>query len=73
VPLRYSSHARTRMRQRNITEEDVETALRRPIGPPRPGQLGSLWIWGYDAGGRILKVCCPTDDREFIKTVARPD
>lgn len=69
MPLRYSQHARDRMAERGITEIDVETALRQPIGNPLPGQLGSIVIRGYAPGGRILNVCVRATDQDFVVTV----
>lgn len=72
MPLRYSAHARQRMQQRGITEEDVETALNRQIRTEPGNQLGSVWVYGYAADGTILKVCVPTADRTTVITVVRP-
>lgn len=60
------------MAERGITERDVETALQRPIGQPEPGEPGTIWIRGYAAGSRILKVCVPTTDQDFVITTAWP-
>jgi hypothetical protein len=73
VNLRYSSHARKQMAKRAISEQDVESALRRKSGNPTPGQPGTIWIWGIAAGGRRLKVCVPTADQEFVISTAWPD
>lgn len=56
------------MAERAITEVDVETALRQPIGNPSPGQPGSVVVQGYAPGGRILKVCVQTSDHEYVIT-----
>lgn len=69
---RYSRHARDRMAERSITEEDVESALNRRHGQPRPGNNGKIVVLGYARGGRILKVVL-TPDQEEITTLAWPD
>jgi len=70
--VRYAKHAMDRAEEREFTKEDVEWALRHPIGDPLPGQPGSIWIRGYAVGGRIIKVCVRTDDREYVITAAWP-
>lgn len=60
------------MTERGITEQDVEAALRRPVGDPSPGEPGTIWIRGHAAGARILKVCVPTNDQDFVITAAWP-
>lgn len=69
MDLQFDKHAEDRMASRQVTPEDVEWALRRPVGDPISGHPGSLWIRGYAAGGRILKVCVSAADRNYIKTV----
>lgn len=71
--LRYSNHARKRMAERGIHEEDVAWALRRPAGSPEAGEPGTIWLPGYAASGRILRVCVRTTDREYIVTLAWRD
>jgi hypothetical protein len=56
------------MAARAITEQDVEMALRRRLGAPRPGQPGNIVIQGHAPGGRILNVCVPVADQELIVT-----
>ena len=70
--ITYGKHVRERMEDREVTEQDVEQALSRRIGTPEPGEPGSIWIRGYAAGGRILKVCVRSDDTGFVITVAWP-
>jgi len=36
------------------------------------GDIGSVWVRGYAANGRILKVCRATDDPDRIITAAYP-
>lgn len=71
--LRYSRHARERMLERGITENDVKFALSHPIGDPLPGRPGSIYIKGHATGGMIIKVCVRTTDKEYIITVVRED
>jgi len=61
------------MAKRAVTEADVDRALRQRIGQPGPGAPGTLWIKGFAVGGRILKVCVPIADQDFVITVAWPD
>lgn len=61
------------MERRGIMEDDVASALRRPSGQPSPGEPGTMWFWGYAAGGRILKVCVRTADHGYVITAAWPD
>jgi hypothetical protein len=73
VELEFTNHARKQMAMRHITDADVEAALRRPSGPPTPGEPGTIWKWGIAAGGRILKVCVRTNDQTYVITAAWPD
>lgn len=68
----YTDHARDRMAERKITEADVESALRRRSGQPRVGGNGKVVVFGYAAGGRILKLVLTPDQKEII-TLAWPD
>lgn len=61
------------MAKRGILEEDVELALRHPVGDPDPGQPGSIWIRGHAVGGRILKVCVRIAEQDYVITTAWPD
>jgi hypothetical protein len=69
--LRYGEHAQERMEERGVTEEDVELALRRQVDV-RPGEPGTIWIDGSGTGDRIIPVCVPIADQEFIITVGWP-
>jgi hypothetical protein len=66
-------HGLQRLQQRNISREDVESALNRPTGRITPGQPGSIWRWGYAVNGGILKVCVRADDPNTVITAAWPD
>jgi hypothetical protein len=61
------------MQRRVISREDVQRALKNRIGDPLPGDVGTIWVRGLAVGGRILKVCVPTTDQEFVITAAWPD
>jgi hypothetical protein len=67
--ISYSRHARKRMEERGITEEDVRRALDRQTGD-RPGEPGTMWIEGFAVGGRILSVCVTLPSRRHVTTVA---
>jgi hypothetical protein len=56
------------MAQRQISEDQVESALRRRTGPPQPGDNGNLVVFGYGSGSRILKVVI-TPDQTTVVTV----
>jgi hypothetical protein len=64
----YSDHARERMEQRGITEDEVTNALNRTTGPPLPGDTGRIVVFGYGRGSRILKIVL-TSDRQTIVSV----
>ena len=66
MALVFTNHARRRMSARGITEQDVATALRRPIGDPSPGEPGKIVIEGHAPGGKILKVCVLATDHETV-------
>lgn len=70
MALEFDDHARERMVDRGVTEEDVTWALRRRIGAPEPGQPGSVWIRGHASGNRVLKVCVRSSDFNYVITVA---
>lgn len=72
MPLTFTGHAEQRLKQRGISREDVENALNHPTGRTIPGEMGSVWVFGYDKGGHILKVCVATDDRTRVITAVRP-
>lgn len=60
------------MAARGITEEDVRRALNRRSGEPRVGSNGKIVMFGFAAGGRILKVVLTPDQKDII-TLAWPD
>jgi Domain of unknown function (DUF4258) len=66
--LSYSTHARERMEERDITEDEVINALKRTTGPPRPGDRGNIVVYGYGSGSRILKIVL-TSDRQTVVSV----
>lgn len=66
-----TGHARERMRQRGISEEQAYTALSREVRRT-PGQPGTVWIHGLVDGGETLKVCVSVDNMTII-TAAWPD
>jgi hypothetical protein len=67
----FSPHARKRMKERKITEEEVIAALKRKIGPPGPGDNGRIVVFGYGTGSRILKIVLTADKQEIVSVMAR--
>lgn len=66
----YTRHARRRMDQRGISDEDVESALEHRISEtndPRPGRRAIL---GFDASGGTLVVV--VNGNMDVITVMRP-
>ncbi len=66
----YSPHARRRMRERHISEADVEAALRRKRGDPLPGDKGRTVVYGYAPGQRILKIVLQQDGHSVHSVMA---
>jgi hypothetical protein len=58
------------MRLRKITEEEVDAALRRRTGPPRPGDNGRVVVFGYGRGSRILKIVMTPDEQVIVSVMA---
>jgi hypothetical protein len=50
MAITYGKHARDQMELREVSEQDVEAALRRQSRSPTPGEPGSIWIWGSQRG-----------------------
>jgi hypothetical protein len=66
----YLPHARKRMRERKISETDVEAALKRRSGDPRPGDKGRTVVYGYAPGQRILKIVLEPDGQTVRSVMA---
>nr|BAL60241.1 hypothetical protein HGMM_OP4C877 [Candidatus Acetothermum autotrophicum] len=67
--IRYDPHAQMRMRQRGISEDMVEQALRYPI-LERPGTAPGTLVREADIGGRRLAVAFELRPNEFyVRTV----
>lgn len=64
----YSAHARRRMKERTITEEEVTTALNRQSGPPAPGDNGNIVRFGR-CGSRILKIVLSADEQTVVSVM----
>ena len=62
-------HARKRMRERKITEDEVLRALNRRTGPPRPGDNGRIVVLGYGRGSRILKIVLTPDEQAIVSVM----
>jgi hypothetical protein len=63
-------HARKRMEERRITEDEVLAALKRRTGPPRPGDNGRIVVFGYGRGSRILQIVLTADEQEIVSVMA---
>ena len=61
------------MTRRAVSERDVESALRRRVSDPSPGEPGTMWIWAHAFDGRVLKVCVRVDEPDYVITVAWPE
>ena len=69
----FSQHARKRMEERKIAEDEVLRALKRRTGPPRPGDNGRLVVFGYGRGSRILKIVLPADEQVIVSVMAQDE
>jgi hypothetical protein len=65
-----TKHVREQMEARDITEEQIYTALAHETRRT-PGQPGTVWIHGLVDGGEILKVCVSVDQSTVV-TAAWP-
>ena len=54
------------MAARQVTEGDVQSALNRRHGQPRPGDNGNIVVLGYASLGRILKVVLSPDQQDIV-------
>ena len=66
----FGPHARKRMEERKITEDEVLAALKRRRGDPRPGDNGRIVVFGYGRGSRILKIVLAADEQEIVSVMA---
>jgi hypothetical protein len=66
----FSSHARKRMQEREIREDEVLAALNRRCGQPRPGDTGRIVVLGYGRGSRILKIVLTADEQIVVSVMA---
>jgi hypothetical protein len=68
--VNFTKHAKERMEERGVSEDDIRLAVNRHIGPPEPGSsAGSICYIGPPTGGRRLKVVCSAADTDFIISV----
>lgn len=76
MAIRYGAHARMRMRERGISEEDVAFVLQNPADFRDDPDKGSVRLTAT-VGGRVLKVWVvapwPDGDRVFVKSTAWKD
>lgn len=68
--MRFTDHAREQMERRDVTEEDVETAMRHRVGAPVPGSgPGNVVIEGIATGGRRIQIVCSAADLDLVISV----
>jgi hypothetical protein len=66
----YTQHARESMTLRLVSEEDVESVLDSPSGPPTAGNRpDTLRVPGFDRRGRSLTVVVDATDMSRVVTV----
>jgi hypothetical protein len=70
---RLTWHAKQRMEEREITEEDIRAALAHRSGEPEPASPGKNWVFGYCGGSRILKVLLTADEETIVSVMWRDD
>lgn len=68
--LVYSEHAQIRMRERGITEPEVEEALANTFLPPPGVPSVKGHTWGTTSAGRRLRV---TRSRSVVVSVVAPE
>lgn len=61
-------HVRERLKQRKISEAQLNYALDHLTGRREAGTPGSIWVYGRAPGGRMLKVCVSSADPDVIIT-----
>jgi len=57
------------MEEREVSESEVQNALKRRTGPPVPGNGGNKVVFGYGAGSRILKVVLTADELTVVSVM----
>ena len=67
-----SEHARRRMRERGITEEEVAEALRDVFAETSARTWSRVNVWGRTGTGRILRITTYRDDRAYVVNVVAP-
>ena len=72
-PLVYSEHAQLRMRERNISPQEVDDALANTFLPPPgiPSVRGH--VWGTTSEGRHLRVTLSKTRERFVVSVVAPE
>lgn len=70
--VRYTDHARDRMRERNVTESEVEEVLRK-ADITYPGKRGKTNYQGTVKDRRIRVTVKETSKDQIVVTVVPPD
>jgi len=63
-PIKYTRHARNRMRLHRITETEVESTIQKPeqLEPSAEGRLNA-WV---ETSGKFLRVAYKEEDDNFL-------
>ena len=68
----FGAHARQRMRERGISEEEVEEAQRNVYAVTPANRPDRVNLWGRTEAGRRLRITTYRDNPRFIITVVAP-
>ena len=71
--IRFSRHARERMRERRIAAREVEEALASALITTPGKSSDRVNRWGVTGRGRRLRITQPADDPDYVITVVAPD
>jgi hypothetical protein len=70
VTLRFTNHARRRLAERGVSEEQIQAVMRRPLSGPDPGSRPDTVVFsGHAEGVGMLKVVVDAVDRDLVVSV----
>jgi hypothetical protein len=67
-----SEHARRRMIERRINEDEVRQALGNVSGETRARTWDRVNVWGTTDAGRMLRITTYRNNRSYVVTVVAP-